>query len=246
MSIRTNRRRRPQSTAATIAAIVLAVLGWLLKDFLPQEQTRPAPASSPRSHAASVRTDVAPITGRCTKVFDGDTYEVELPEGRRRIRVKGIDTPESAESDKALRQAEQLGVTLPALLRAGQSIKAEARALVEGREVTVVAPGGLLQPDDYGRLLAYIEVGGNDVGAELIARGLALCPQRAAPRAKRPTTRSMRPRVASTAASINNWSADRAPAGPCSRDVACNVSTDANRIQAAGTGVLRFDERISR
>lgn len=165
--------RRPRSTATTITALILAVAGWLLKDYLPQEHTRRPPAASPGGHASSVRTDVAPIAGRCTKVFDGDTYEVALPEGRRRIRVKGIDTPESAESDKAVRQAEQLGVTLPALLRAGQSIKAEARAMVEGREVSVVAPGGLLQLDDYGRLLAYIEVGGEDVGAELITRGLA-------------------------------------------------------------------------
>ena len=165
--------RRPRSTATTLTALILAVAGWLLKDYLPQEPTRRPPAASPGGHAGSVRTDVAPMTGRCTKVFDGDTYEVELPEGRRRIRVKGIDTPESAESDKALRQAEQLGVTLPALLRAGQAIKSEARALVEGRSVTVVAPGGRLQPDDYGRLLAYIEVDGRDTGAELITRGLA-------------------------------------------------------------------------
>ncbi len=165
--------RRPRSTATTITALILAVAGWLLKDYLPQEQTRRPPAASPSGHASIVRTDVAPIAGRCTKVFDGDTYEIELPEGRRRIRVKGIDTPESAESDKAVRQAGQLGVTLPALLRAGQSIKAEARTLVEGRAVTVVAPGGLLQPDDYGRLLAYVEVDGRDIGAELITRGLA-------------------------------------------------------------------------
>lgn len=177
MNIRATRRRRPQSTAATIAAIVLAILGWLLKDHLPQEGAAPS-----RSTSASVRTGVAPMAARCTKVFDGDTYEVELPEGRRRIRVKGIDCPESADSEKAARQAERLGVKLPALLKAGQGIKSETRALVEGRDVMVVPPGGLLQPDDFGRLLAYVEVDERDIGAELIRRGLAYAREEPHPR----------------------------------------------------------------
>lgn len=160
------RSRRPRSTAATVITLIAAALGWLLKDHLPRE-TRARPAS------AAVRTVAASLPGRCTKVFDGDTYEVQLAEGRRRIRVKGIDCPESAESEKALRQADQLDVTLPALLDAGRGIKAEARKLVDGRAVQVIAPGGRLEDDPYGRLLAYVEVDGQDIGAELIARGLA-------------------------------------------------------------------------
>ena len=160
-------RRRP-SVASALVALVLAFAAWLMKDRLPagRTETRPAPG-------AEVRTGVAPFAARCTKVIDGDTYEVQLPEGRRRVRVKGIDCPESFESDKAVRQAERLGVTMAALLGAGQEIKAEARRQVEGREVSVVAPDGLLETDPYGRLLAYVEVDGRDIGAGLVAAGLA-------------------------------------------------------------------------
>lgn len=168
-----SRSRRPPSLATALVALVLAFAGWWLKDRFPEKPTLPRPPAGVTAAAPSVRTGAAPLAGRCTKVFDGDTYEVELPEGRRRIRVKGIDCPESAESDKAVRQAARLGVALPALLRAGQGIKDEVRELVEGRAVMVVPPGGLLQPDDYGRLLAYVEVDGRDIGAELVARGLA-------------------------------------------------------------------------
>ena len=89
-------------------------------------------------------------------MLDGDTLDTRLAgHGAVRVRLIGIDTPEtgacgaSAATAEALRQAQ-------------------------GRRVVLKGDATQATRDRYGRLLAYAWVGGRcDLGHQLLARGLA-------------------------------------------------------------------------
>ena len=94
--------------------------------------------------------------GTVTRVVDGDTIDVRLTSGKReRVRLIGIDTPESG-----------------ACHASTASARARQLALLEA----VVLKGDPTQDtrDRYGRLLAYVWLpGGKDLGYQLIASGHA-------------------------------------------------------------------------
>jgi micrococcal nuclease len=107
-----------------------------------------------------------PITARVTHVVDGDTIDVELPDGREEtVRYIGIDTPETVKPDAPV----ECG---------GEKAHAVNERLVGGR--TVILRFDAEVRDVYDRLLAYVYVpaAGPEgrplfVNAELVRRGLA-------------------------------------------------------------------------
>ena len=89
-----------------------------------------------------------------TRVIDGDTLVVEGPDGDVTVRIIGINTPERGEcfADEATDALEEL---------------------VDGEELELVEDVSDL--DQYGRALRYVETtSGVDVGAELVADGMAI------------------------------------------------------------------------
>ena len=91
---------------------------------------------------------------RATEVVDGDTLYVSGPLGELQVRVIGINTPESGEcfADEATDALEEL---------------------VDGADLVLVDDRS--DVDQFDRALRYVEtVDGVDVGAELIAGGLAI------------------------------------------------------------------------
>ena len=108
-------------TAALVAALVL-FLG-----------NKPAPVNP--------ATDFQPAT--VVYVIDGDTIDVEIEGERERVRLIGIDAPESANHDEALNTAE------------GEHATEHARSLLaEG--ATVYLQTDRSEYDRYGRLLRYV------------------------------------------------------------------------------------------
>jgi micrococcal nuclease len=107
-----------------------------------------------------------PIQVRVTDVVDGDTIEVELPDGSEEdVRYIGIDTPETVKPGAPV----ECG---------GPRAHRVNERLVGRRRVTLRL--GDERRDDYGRLLAYVYLpgAGRDrgklfVNAELARRGLA-------------------------------------------------------------------------
>jgi micrococcal nuclease len=107
-----------------------------------------------------------PIQVRVTHVVDGDTIDVELPDGgEETVRYIGIDTPETVKPDNPV----EFG---------GPRAHAVNERLVGGKTVTLRFD--LERRDVYGRLLAYVYLsragpGGRPlfVNAELVRRGLA-------------------------------------------------------------------------
>jgi micrococcal nuclease len=95
------------------------------------------------------------LRGTVTHVVDGDTLDVRLASGgSERIRLIGIDTPERGECG------------------AGKAT-GYARSLAQGRATVLVGDATQATHDRYGRLLAYVWVGGRDLGYHQLARGFA-------------------------------------------------------------------------
>jgi micrococcal nuclease len=97
-------------------------------------------------------------TALVTRVVDGDTVEVRLDGREERVRLIGVDTPESV----------QPGSPVECFAKAAS---AETRRLVEGRRVTLRYDAE--RRDRYGRLLAYVYRDGLFVNADLVERGYA-------------------------------------------------------------------------
>lgn len=99
---------------------------------------------------------------RIVWVIDGDTVKVRLEAGgRRTVRVLGIDTPESRKPGT------------PVECGARQADRAMIGLAPRGREVVLVFDPRGERVDRYGRLLAYLDAGGRDIGERLVADGWA-------------------------------------------------------------------------
>lgn len=96
-----------------------------------------------------------PDSARVGYVIDGDTFRLASGE---RIRIAGIDAPETRQGQARCRREIELGKTATA----------RARALLDGRSVTVVRVGR-----SYDRTVARVSLGGRDVAAELVRIGAA-------------------------------------------------------------------------
>lgn len=91
------------------------------------------------------------------RVIDGDTFDV----GDQRVRLHGVDAPENAQTC-----LDPEGQPWPC----GDWATEEARALWEGRSAACV----VIDTDRYGRAVSRCAVDGEDLGAAMVERGMAL------------------------------------------------------------------------
>jgi len=103
--------------------------------------TSPGPARAPAPGETADEPPSGP-TATVVRVVDGDTLELRLGAVTERVRLIGIDTPESVKPDSPV---ECFGNEASARLEA---------LLPSGTEVEVVRDAELRDP--YGRLLAYL------------------------------------------------------------------------------------------
>jgi micrococcal nuclease len=137
---------------------------------------------SPRTHAPSPAAprpqarDAAPadaLDGRTAyveKVVDGDTLTVRVDGQRVKIRVLGIDCPESHANEKCARDGRAGRRGCREQVPLGRQAARRAAQLLKHRTVTLEGP---TKTDLYGRTLAYVRLpDGRDFGAVMIAEGL--------------------------------------------------------------------------
>jgi len=144
-------RRRPLTLAGVLVAVVL--LAWARLSV-------PFGSDYDRYHD-KVFT--------CIKVVDGDTIDIAARDGRHettRIRLWGVDTPETAKSDRGA-------------MYYGAEASAFTRNLVEGKPVRVVLAPDKTR-DRYGRLLAYIYLGDGEtmLNEEILTQGVGYADRR--------------------------------------------------------------------
>lgn len=103
------------------------------------------------------------------RAVDGDT--LKLTNGER-VRMIGVDTPESGSNPKLYRDMKKTGKDAQTILAMGAQAKAFTKKMVEGRRIRLVTDA--TPRDKYGRLLAYVYMEDNTfVNAELIRAGYA-------------------------------------------------------------------------
>ena len=110
-------------------------------------------------HYSTTRTQAAPPTAQVLRVLDGDTVVVRLDGKETRVRLIGVDAPESVDP----RQPVQ---------RFARESAEFHHALVEGKTVRLVYEPAGARMDLYGRTLAYLylEPGGQFVNREIVAK----------------------------------------------------------------------------
>ncbi len=105
-------------------------------------------------------------TFTCVKVVDGDTLDVDEPDGQyphTRVRLIGVDTPEI---DKSPQGAMYFGAEASAFT-SSQAVGKPVRIVLKEKETR----------DVHGRLLAYVYLGDGDtmLNEEIIAQGYGYC-----------------------------------------------------------------------
>lgn len=95
--------RRRRKTFFALAVLLLIALIAIDKTFLSKNRKKTKPAST--SQQITKTADFEKYNGRTftvVKIVDGDTIDIDIPDGKfnhTRIRLLGIDTPESDRSD---------------------------------------------------------------------------------------------------------------------------------------------------
>ena len=100
----------------------------------------------------------ASAAARVTRVVDGDTIEVLLGGRREDVRLIGVDTPETVKPDTPVQCF-------------GERASHFTKRRLTGSRVRLVF--GVERRDVYGRLLAYVYIGGRFFNPILVRRGLA-------------------------------------------------------------------------
>jgi micrococcal nuclease len=101
----------------------------------------------------------ARFSARVIRAVDGDTLEVAMPDGGREdVRLIGVDTPETVKPDTPVQCFGPRASDFTHRVADGRSARLEL---------------GVERRDVYGRLLAYVRIGGRFLNAMLVGRGLA-------------------------------------------------------------------------
>ncbi len=101
------------------------------------------------------------VTGQesylCTRVVDGDTIVVDIGGKQEKLRLIGVDTPETVHPEKPVEYF-------------GKEASEFTKKMVEGKQVRVEYDWQ--RRDKYGRLLAYVYLlDGSFLNAEIIKQG---------------------------------------------------------------------------
>lgn len=140
--------------------IILLVLGLLVAALSAQLQDQPQPVeinTAPLQEAVETATS----TIRATRVVDGDTIEIFQYGKYEKIRMLGIDTPESVDPRKPVQCF-------------AKEATARLKELIMEKDLILTPDMTNDDRDKYGRLLRYVALtDGTSVNAEMIRQGYA-------------------------------------------------------------------------
>ncbi len=111
------------------------------------------------TRTASIKDKAERYTAKVIRVVDGDTLLVDLNGKEERVRLIGVDTPESVHPDVAKNLPE------------GKVASEFTKLKLEGKEV--ILEFDVQERDQYGRLLAYVWIDGVMFNKVLLEEGYA-------------------------------------------------------------------------
>ena len=132
----------------------------------------PVPLNSPTPTANKQQFDYMSREAIVTAVVDGDTVKVRFNDNSTdTVRLLGVDTPETSMPNKSY---EYGSITdTKCLDRFGYIATVYAEEQLSGKNVVIALDETAGLRGSYGRLLAYIEVGGSDFNRSLVRLGYA-------------------------------------------------------------------------
>lgn len=102
---------------------------------------------------------VAKVEVSVTRVIDGDTIEVKFEEKTEKVRLIGVDTPETVHPEKGEQPF-------------GKEASNYTKSRLDGN--TIELEFDIQERDQYGRLLAYVWIGSEHFNATLLKEGYAV------------------------------------------------------------------------
>lgn len=135
-----------------------------------------------RDAAATSLPGLVSLEAELLDVIDGDTLRVCFEGNETLVRIRGIDTPETSESDKAEEDLDRARMGSADMRTLGEKATERVRYLVRGRRMflhcqpTPLGPMRYLHHRQY-RLLAFVTLDvpdGPDLGRLLLTAGYAL------------------------------------------------------------------------
>jgi micrococcal nuclease len=122
-------------------------------------------ASVVQAVATSSRSAAAPLSSQpfypVVRVIDGDTVVVRVDGVDEKVRLIGINTPETVDPRTPVQCF-------------GQQASAEAKRMLEGQSVRLEMDASQGKRDKYGRLLAYVFLAdGTNVNEHMVTNGFA-------------------------------------------------------------------------
>lgn len=146
--------RRLRTLQGAVVVLALLILSLALPDAL----------RAPAEEKVAVPFDAVSTTSTVwtvTKVVDGDTIDVTISGKEERVRLLGINTPESVDPRRPVQCF-------------GKEASAFAKELLSGKTVRLEADQTQDDRDRYGRLLRHIFLeDGTHVNLKLVAEGYA-------------------------------------------------------------------------
>lgn len=108
------------------------------------------------------------------RVIDGDTVVVNIEGVEEKVRLIGVDTPESRLNKRAELQEKNLGKDMENIVELGKKAKEFTKSLLT-KGSKVYLEFDVQQRDKYGRLLAYLYLeDGRMLNMEIICNGYAM------------------------------------------------------------------------
>ena len=108
-----------------------------------------------------------------TRVIDGDVIQIIYGGVEKRVRLIGIDAPESRIDRKALKDANMSEDDIDAIVEMGAKAKAYVNSLIK-RGVFITIEFDVKEIDRYGRLLCYVYLSnGKMLNEEIVKAGYA-------------------------------------------------------------------------
>ncbi len=151
---------------AGVVFVLMSLFGYLAPptEKVPQTlvQNSLAPTQEATTSAEKQVGVVVEEIGQVTRVVDGDTLEVLVGGQAMKIRVIGINTPETVDPRKSVECF-------------GQQASSEAKRLLENQQVRLEIDPTQGDKDKYDRYLRFVwlENGNSDYGKQMIANGFA-------------------------------------------------------------------------
>jgi len=138
------------------ATAIITLLSALFAIYITQQEYVP-----PYTQVSTVNQSESEDIYMVSRVVDGDTIEVTKKGVKEKVRLIGVNTPETVDPRKKVECF-------------GKEASAYAKEILIGKQVKLVTDDTQTRYDKYGRLLAYVyREDGLFVNADLIAKGYA-------------------------------------------------------------------------